>query len=137
MGVEKHYVKFYLQELQKEPTGFPPPWDTTTVYGDGRTVMGFFLQKQSQDVLIAAAQGIMTQGRFVTNKESSLLPGDTLRREFDSVYIRLEGDPLTTPAYARTQAKTYDATITNRNNLERAALLPTGLSDLYETEDAL
>jgi len=119
MGLNSYYKKWYLQEFVEIPSVFPPPWDAPSwELGDGRAVMGLFRQDQSAEVLIAAAQGIETRGRFMCSPSENLKHGNVLRSGEMGVFIKLEGDPLQAPAQAMVQVKSFVATVTSRASEE-------------------
>jgi len=108
MALESYYESFYLQELVKVPSSIGEVFE----YQDGEKVMGLFKQSQSTETAIASSQGIATHGRFATGAD--LKSGAFLRRAKDSVYIKLIGDTLESPAQATTQVKTWESRVTSR-----------------------
>jgi len=128
MALSNYYKKWHLQELVEVPSIFPPPWDTPTwEFGDGREVQGFFRQDQSTETLIAASSGVQTMGRFATSPNENLYHGAVLRSEELGVFLRLEGDKISSPEFATTQISTWMATVTSRTIEEQKALKDEGL----------
>jgi hypothetical protein len=114
MAMHDYYVKFYVQEFIKKPTGFPPPFDFEYIYADGVDIYGLFVQDSSSEMLIAGAQGLRTRGRFATCPNVPLRDGEIVRRESDNVFIRIIGDAKQSPEQAESQIKLFTAEITER-----------------------
>ena len=117
MSMIDYFEKHFLQERIREPSGFPPPNEWIFTFGDGMVVDGVFLQSQSDEMMIASAQGIRTRGRFVLPPNVPLHDGDVIRREKDGLYIRIIGDPLESPEQAVSQIKSFVAEVSDRSDV--------------------
>jgi len=127
MGLENYYEKFHVQgRFKVELPGVPPPWNIVDDFGDVREVMGLFILKQSEERFATGTLDVFTRGQFITHPVSNLHHGNTLRRDSDSTYIRLEGEPTVAPTQAISQVKSFVATVTSRGDEERRARLSEG-----------
>ena len=112
-----HYLEpFYIQELVEVPSKAPPPWNQPTwVHGDGREVKGKFVISQTDEVLIAAAMGTRTNGRFITTDfDAPIDTRTTLRRTSDNIFFDIIGDPIEAPARAKVRVRVFECRITSR-----------------------
>ena len=114
MMLDRHGESFFVQENVRVPSGFPPPHEWKFELGDSTEVLGMFIQSQSDDALIAGAQGIATRGRFAAEADAPVDELTVLRRARDNTFIRLIGDPIIAPEMAIAQIKVYAAEITER-----------------------
>jgi hypothetical protein len=112
-----YFETHYLQERTRQPSGFPFPNDFIYVFGDGMIVEGRFVQSQSDEMMIASAQGIKTRGKFVVSPAMPIHDGDVVRRERDGVFLRIIGDAVQSPEQAESQIKSFTAEITDRSDV--------------------
>jgi len=128
--MNEYYIDWWLQQLVKVPSVFPPPWDTPTwELGDGRIVRGCFRQRNSQLEMIAAGREAMTIGEFICDISENLQSGDVLRGEEMQVFLKIEGDPKQAPPQADEQIKYFPAHVTSRSVEEQTALKFAGIGE--------
>jgi len=128
MAREDYFEPFYLQEFIEKPSPFPPPFDEPIFeFGDGKPIVGQFVQNQSKEVQQAATIDMKTVGRFTCGRDIEIETGSTLRRVSDSSYFRLTALPKIGQQRAITQVQAWVAIETDRGTEERTERAVRGL----------
>ena len=111
MPLPNYYESFRVQVWQVKPDAVA---DDEYGWYDGPKIMGLYRQDSSAETRAAEAQGVSSGGIFVAAIDADLAVGLVLRRESDSLYVKITGIPTDSPAPAISKFKVANAAKTER-----------------------
>lgn len=112
MALSDKYERFYRVEWLPIPGTGNPIWGPEFAHTDGELIMGLFVQRNSDEIALAGAQGVIrTIGQFSCDvsapTEDSNWSPRMIRRARDSFFFTLVGDAVHVPQ-ALSQFKVFN-----------------------------